>query len=403
MMSLDRRLGLPVCLVLLGALATACGHPEALTESGESGSDRRVYVDLWAKHWPELTLTDVDTLLSPQDPSVSFGAIHHPTLSHSGTVAVSDSLTNEVWVRDPGGGWTRAVAHGDGPREVRFVGGLWWTGDTLGVYDGVRHRVIRLVDGADPLDHGVRTADPDQVAARRLVLGRGEEVILSVALSVGPESAEGIHRPPISVLRIDREGRVGKLGTWPGRAWMRRATGYGPQPFGVRTFVGGFGRRVFVADGAGRRVVGIDLDTDTVIEWRWRDARTPVSRDLRNRWVKAALESVPAPQRPAAKVVLRDVPLPDSLPTVGNLLAGPDGVWIARWYPDAVERFGRRRPATDWRILPLRDGAEPTRFHFDQGVTPAGLTEDGRVLLLLEDELGRQGLAVARMAEGPGD
>lgn len=354
------------------------------------------YSDLWSDRWPEVRLLAVDTLLRPGADVPPIGALNHASLSPSGSLAVSDSLTGEVWVKKARRPWTRAVMEGDGPREVRFVGGLWWTGDTLHVFDAVRSRVMSLTGGLEPIGDGWALPIPDGVAERRLVLGSRDAVVIRTSGVIGPETEEGVYRSEMTLQLIRRTGAVEVLGSWPGRSWMRTPGGYGPQPFGARTHVHGRGRYVFVADGAERWVRGLPVDGGTEIEWAWTDPRPVLSDSLRALWQEAALSSVPPPQRSLAARMMQDIPLPDSLPSIGGLLGGEEGVWVARWYPTSVERLGTGVPASEWRILPLDGERSVGSIAIRAGAQPVALLPGRRVLLRIEDEWGRRGVAVAR-------
>jgi hypothetical protein len=97
--------------------------------------------------------------------------------------------------------------------------------------------------------------------------------------------------------------------------------------------------------------------------------------------------------------MLEAVPYPDTLPTIGRALASEDAVWLAEWFGGEVESLQENWPRTEWRIIQLTSPLRAWGLSFPPGVMPVQPLPGLGALVILMDDLGRQGVGIANLEE----
>jgi hypothetical protein len=95
--------------------------------------------------------------------------------------------------------------------------------------------------------------------------------------------------------------------------------------------------------------------------------------------------------------MLEDVPVPEVVPGLRAVLAAEDGLWLSRWYGTGVEDPDERGPATEWRVIGFTPSVQVYDVEFPPGVKPIRPLPGLSALVILQDELGRQGIGLARV------
>lgn len=398
-----RRRALKVCasipfLIVFGALIGACSEQSTgspVTVSDSTGI-RVITVDsLWTRAWPELNLAKVDTLLRPDAEDPAFGTVALAVLNQRGMLAVLDGQANEVRVRpNPEGEWFLVSQEGGGPTETGAVSALWWKGDTLAVYDSRGTRLLRFEQGRYLAEEGALLPGGESTP-NRAVAGSRESVIVEFYESLGSASAMGVQRPHRTVIRADSAGTVDTIGVWPGTTRVRQPTSYGLLPFGAATYVEGTPRRITIADAAHPTVFVVGPRGELEILFRWTDPPRLLTEARTDRFAARMLEKVSEQQRSFVETILEELPFPDTLPRVGDLLASDSAVLIARFPDHGVVGIPEEPyPAMQWRIVHWTDPDGIRSLSLPEGVVPLEILSDGRLLVRIEDDLGRHGVAI---------
>ena len=279
-------------------------------------------------------------------------------------------------------------------------------GDTLVVYDARRNRFIRFGPDGDPIGTGMTLTamvpSETRTATRVALGGNSSEVFIVQSRFPDMVGDFGIQRPPRTLLRVSLGGEalrpLDTLGTWPGRAWFLTEKTMGPLPFGPDSYLGFSGDHAIVCDGEESQAWSLNLQGLSPTRILWDDSRESVGK-RRTELVEKALGQVPAGGKAQARVLLEALPFPDTLPVIGAALASEEGLWVSRWFGTEVEVPGENWPDTEWRAIQLTSPVQVAGVAIPPGVKPVRPLSDFRVLVLLQDGMGRQGVGIAKLKE----
>jgi hypothetical protein len=114
---------------------------------------------------------------------------------------------------------------------------------------------------------------------------------------------------------------------------------------------------------------------------RWPDHDRSLESSYFDELLENTLESLPEAAREQGRTALESMPLPDSLPTLGDILLGPDGrIWVGEQPP--LETFDPEAPSPPHRWFVLgSDGEVEARLTMPRGVRPVRV--DGQRLLVI--------------------
>ena len=293
-----------------------------------------------------------------------FSQIRGATRLSTGTVVVLDGASSQLRAFSPDGAhlWT-AGGPGEGPGEMRNPTHLeTLPGDTLQVQDGLSR--IRYA------------ADGTLIAHERLVVGDlqrfgryyasecsvpsfvGDRVIACTGTDFDPADMPREAGPwrledelavlPWTLDSIDRLGVFLKEAGWavPFEGLPRLpeqlvvlsgGMGYAPPPMARKGVyaVGGWPRKLAVADGWGDVVHAFDLAADSVppgANIQVRHARRPPTADE----LAAAWDAVSARRVGSPEHIREHLPAPDSIPNIDHLVVDHPGmVWVGSYQHDA--------------------------------------------------------------------
>jgi hypothetical protein len=373
------------------------GAPGPVEEHIADGTRRVTIEALWGSDWSPIDYS-IDTIFSPESPVPAPGFISRAALGSDDRLAMIDSLSQKVLVRHLGveSTWTEVVTEGDGPLEVRTPQGLWWMADTLVVFDGPRRRLLRLHAGA-----GAAQATPlPGTGSARALSDRGDPVFFLHDAFPDLFWEEGIHWSAV-VVYLQRGDTVSPIGEWRARAWARSGpTALGLAPFGGRTLFAVSGDRLLVAERSREAVRILSREGEPVAAIHWKDRGNPVTETLRERLVAAAVRAAPAAQGAKARQILKDIPLPDSLPELSGMIAGDSIVILTRYRGEAVPGLRLDGFRELHRIVHLGAAVEVRALELPARAMPLAAQGDSLLLIRLEDELQRHGLATVRLQGG---
>ncbi len=398
-------LNILACLLAAGFLG-GCGSDSGRTSAApgivrttEAGVSILSIQGLWSSAWPARNIARIDTLLPPGASDPALGMISAIALSEDGKLAVLDGMAKEVWIFNQRIGiWNRIAAEGEGPAELGSATGAWWAGDTLSVYDASRRRIVQFAEGHTPIGTGLPLPGTRDSAFRVVPYGNSSGFL--GILSAYPDLAaeEGVQRPNLTVVWVpvlpEDARSPDTVGVWPGRAWAVRPLSNAPLPFGPDTHIHANHQGIVVSDGSGTEAFILNFDAQVMATVRW-DARPEGARDRVSEFLGRSLGAVPEENRPAARVLLEGIPFPEILPFLGGALMGDEEIWLAKWFGSELEYRELNWPRTEWRAIGL--GTNPTveMVTFPEGVLPLSPLSRERVLTLLQDDLGRQGVGIA--------
>lgn len=288
-----------------------------------------------------------------------------------GTVAVADAA-QEVRFFGPGGDHVRSVGGpGEGPGEFTGLAALGrHPGGGVWAWDFSLRRVTRIT--GDGEIRGVVTLDPEPPVLSPVgVLPDGTFVFKQLwgASATAAATRTGLRRDAVAVVRVDASGALlDTVALVPGReVHIGEEDGRG-----VMT-TPPFGRNAVGTVRAGRVVVGSqetfevrELAPDGALR---RILRIP-SRDVRldpgdaRRLLDERVEAAPPDRRAAVRRSLGAIPLPESRPAYGGLLADREGnLWVSEWapFPRVPGRWTVFGPAGRWLgDVEMPPGFQPT-------------------------------------------
>jgi hypothetical protein len=356
---------------------------------------------LWAGDWPRLDLLGVDTLLSPASEAPAVGRMGHLAFGEDQNLVLVDEMSQEVWLREAHSArWTLLTQQGGGPTEIGYAGGLWWEGDTISIYDSRASRLLRLTEDGSAVGPGIRLAQPSRTETRA-ALGPVRGGILLVTTGMPDITAlPGEQRPLRTLVRVGITDGTSTswdtLGVWKGKTWAVLANGYGPVPFSPDAFLAARGEHVVACDGGAPEVMELSVAGGAVTRLSWVDPPRP-AESLKAAFIERSLEQVPPEGRPTVRAILESMQMPDSLPAVGSVLAGPSSVWVARWFGTDLEYPEQAWPPTEWRWIGLASPVSVRALDLPSGMLPVEAVDDSTLLVLLRDDMAREGVGIAHL------
>ena len=350
---------IPLAVLLLPPLV-ACAPDDSPDSQEREDVGERVPADTIWHIEPAPTLV-LGFLEGPE--AHLFSQIRAATRLSTGAVVVLDGASQQLRAFSPDGAhlWT-AGGPGEGPGEMRNPTHLeTLPGDTLQVQDGIA-RVRFAADGTLIAHERLAPADlrgfgryfasecalPSFVGYHVLACSGGFDVRMApreegpwrgeTELAVLPWSLDSIAHlgvflreegwalPPEGVLRTPE-----LLSAWSG------GMGYASPPMSRKGIfaVGGWPRKLVVADGWGDEVRTFDLAADPVLPGETipiRHVRRPPTADeLAVAWEEVSARRVGSPE-----YVRERLPAPDSIPNVDHLVVDDMGmVWVGSYQADA--------------------------------------------------------------------
>ncbi len=404
-----------IASAFLGLVAVAsCDSADNATSRGSrivSANEGDVRVlsiqDLWATDWPRRVILGIDTVLSPEAEEPALGRISAVAVGEDGRIAALDGMAGEAWVWEPAdSAWVRVATAGEGPAELGSASGAWWAGDTLEIYDASRTRLLRLADGTTPVGTGIPLPGTREAGFLAAPYGNSEGFLAVFLNYPDMEQPEGVQRLNLTAVWVPVSAGDASvpdtLGTWPGRAWAVSPQGYGPLPFGPDTYIDANATGIVVADGAEPRTSVLALDGAVRARIRWDASSRPIGDDV-TRFIERNLEQVPEEARAAARALMESLPYPQSLPYTGGVVMGEEEIWVEQWVGGEIELRGRALPESEWRVVGM--GANPTveRLRIPAGVKPVEVLSPDSVVVLLRDDMDREGIGILLLGgdDGP--
>jgi len=421
---------LPLMLVGVAVACAGCSEgPEMVPEvalhdrirSGEEVGVPSIEIDgLWSSDWPDLPGVLVDTLVSPSAGD-DFGLVAplYAALLSDGGMLLADVGATRVWIGDGHGGWSQGPGPGQGPGELRSIGGIWMNDGGFVVHDPLAGDFIqysvegglieRRAIGTDRALHGAR----GQPTFWTPPVQRVDEDSWLVAVPVVRERTDpqALVEAEIRFVWVtenpspqEREIAVGSA-----QPMVVLGGGWAPALYAPSAFGAGGNGRVVVFTGTAPEVDVFDRTGAATLRVRWTDVPMVLGASHRSTLGTYMRANFP-PEAPeeAVEELLGSyeaaMTYPETLPPLGGLRLGSLGdIWLG-W----PERSGLELPASpelirEWRIVaPAAGGTEPRVFKF---ALPANSTllslgenasgEEG-FLLLIRDELERQGIGFLR-------
>jgi hypothetical protein len=417
----------PFAVAIALAGAGCSGSPDVVggdrvSVVSEGGFETIEIAGLWASDWPQLPGITIDTLVSPAaGDGLGLVAPLHAAFLPGGGLVIGDVGTRRVWQRPDGGEWTEVAGPGQGPGEFRGVGGVWVRDTGLVVFDPVASELVHFDDqGRHSARHSVSTKGGPAGAGGSARVGPptvqslgGDEWLLAEPGSPEAGGPAGVMTSSIRFVRVSGSPPQGEheVGGGPARSVFVAGGGGAPIPFAATAMAAGAEGRIAlfegdrpeveVSEGAGVPRMRVGWDDDPMpLGTTHRAALGDFMRQMAGGDAEAGgLDAM-------IRSLTERIPFPETLPHLGDLRVGQDGaVWLG-W----PERSGLELPTEpervgEWRVVfPANDGA-PARVYrvgLPTGTTLLGPIADpsapaeGAFLLLLRDDLGRQGLAVMR-------
>ncbi len=350
-----------------------------------------------------------------------FSQIRGAARLSTGTVVVLDGASRQLRAFAPDGAhlWT-AGGPGEGPGEMRNPTHLeTLPGDTLQIQDGLS-RIRYAADGTLIAHERLATADlrefgryfASECPVPSFV---GDVVIACTGTDFDPAAKPREAGPwrledelavlPWTLDSIDRLGVFLKEAGWavpfegvprlPGRlVVLSGGMGYAPPPMARKGVfaVGGWPRKLVVADGWGDVVHAFDLAADSVhpgVTIPVRHARRPpIEDELAAAWLAVSAWRAGSPEH------LREhLPAPDSIPNIDRLVVDDLGmVWVGSY----------RAAASTPRLYHVYDSEGPflARATVPAGVEALEIGAD-HVLGLTRDELDVERVVLLNLARSP--
>lgn len=296
------------------------------------------------------------------EPDLSIGAVAgedaylldrvaHALRQSNGRIVVFNGGTQELRYYDAGGGYLYSVGgRGDGPGEFQGARRLFRApGDSLVVADGIAGRLSLLdPDGGFVRSHNVgwgRASPSGRLADGRMVHLTYADPELAVAV--------GHVRVPLHLLLFAPERALeDTAAVLPGgdeyRVEVQGGISNYDVPFGRQQNIAVAGDRIYSGLG---EVFEVEVRrADGVLESLIRAAVRPRSvrpEDL-ERWRRGLLERASERSRPAVERVVRDAPVPATMPAYSAFRVDAEGnLWVRVYAPPG-------EPAVTWRVFDPR-------------------------------------------------
>jgi len=420
--------------IFLGLLVAAC----AKGPSSDGASVASDVVDgvptvtienLWANEWPAIPGLIIDTIIAPYDgDTLGLMAPLHAAVLYDGGVVLGDVGTRRVWIGSDSG-WVAGPGPGQGPGEMRSVGGVWSAGKGFIVHDPGTGDFVRF-------DSVGRWIDREQVGTESALHGAGESVGAWIPTVEQIENGNWLVAVPlIAERRTDGPLRFVEaryvwvsghpaesemlLGSGALRPLFLQGGGGAPVPFGRTGYTAGAAGLAVVFRGDKPIVERIDPDGTVTLRVQWTDQPGPLGPSQYGAlgdFIRASAPSQsPDVMEPMIARLQESIPFPERLPYLGALRLGEDGALWLGW----PERSGLETPTepelvTEWRVIIPGEGSEQPRVF--RGSLPSGVTllapaaesveartpdwsgqiARGAFFVLLRDETGRQGIGLLR-------
>lgn len=255
----------------------------------------------------------------------TFHVIRGAVTAPNGMIVVADGGSKELRVFSGAGWFVRSFGRrGDGPREFRDIGWIDMCGGPAVVaYDAIRHRITKWDTEGSLLDEFSVEGPGGDLPPYGVDCGRsGTFVVLGWPEEVRMPLPPGPYRPNVLIGIADERGRHQRLiGEFPGAERLRTEHNDLPHPFGTSTTVrmGVGGVYVGTADSFAIDLIAASGERRT---FGGGHAATPLSRQMRERWVDAYLTAAPPEQRPSLRRSLLHSEYSEWIPAVAPAYAG---------------------------------------------------------------------------------
>jgi len=394
--------------------------------------------ELWGSGWPTVPDLVIDTIIAPSDGDApGLMAPLHAAVLPDGRMVLGDVGTRRVWISSNSGEWTAGPGPGQGPGELRSIGGLWPAGEGFVVHDPATGDLVRF-------DSLGRWIDRERVGSQRALHGPGTSM---GAWAPALEQVAGgewlVSVPMITEVRADGPVRsVEARFTWVsgnpaerevplGSGLLRplfiEGGGGAPVPFGRQGYAAGASGSAAIFRGDEPVLERMNGDGAVTLRVQWTDEPGPLGpthHAALGDFMRASAPSGSAEQLEPMITAFRErIPFPERLPHLGALRLGTDGALWLGW----PERSGLETPTEpelvrQWRVIVPGEGpgegpgqarvygvslppgstllSPATESDAARAPGWAGDIGPGAFFVLLRDEMGRQGIGLLRHGVG---
>lgn len=274
------------------------------------------------------------------DPAYQFNGITGLARGVEGGVVVADGGSQEVRFFDSSGAaQVRVGGKGEGPGEFIGLSGLGAApGGSLWAYDFSLRRLTWL-SGAGEVE-GITSLGSEPPALNAVgAFPDGSFVLKQLwgATAVSAATDAGLRRDPVAYVRFGRDGAfVDTVGLFPGRQiFLRDEGGRGVMstpPFARNSVGSTWGGGLVVGTQEGFELMRYSREGE--LEGMVRISHWPValqSGDLEE-YIQGRMAQVPPERRPGVRQEVEAMPVPDTKPGYGGLLADEGGnLWVGEW------------------------------------------------------------------------
>ena len=366
----------PSTLAVLALLA-GCGEPGDPPGPGVTVSDSLgVAVHTWGHSEDDLATWAHDPepvlqlgALEGNTPDV-FGRISSLLIGADGGVTVTDDLAGEVRSFSASGAHVGTLGGlGEGPGEFSTsLSLLRVAGDSIWVWDQRQRRLSIFAAG----DLSTSWTIPNGVSITRPV-PVGSALLGEANARIDGELESGLSRPPLSVVRVDRDGSVSELFQTDGREGFLDIRMSNGEISAINVLRLPFGRAPYfgiVSDGAEARIVGGPNDRLILRDWSGDGElraihRYPgMDRPMTEARVQRARDDIRARFDEPSPALRQQLDLLES--TLPEYVPAFDRVW-----PDDEDRLWLRRSVEDgveeWLVLDLAELRPLSRLFLPRG------------------------------------
>ncbi|TVP43504.1 MAG: hypothetical protein EA350_13535 [Gemmatimonadales bacterium] len=389
--------------------------------------------NLWANEWPAIPALTIDTIIGPSDgDALGLMAPLHAAILSDGRIVLGDVGMRRIWIGSDSG-WVAGPGPGQGPGEMRSIGGVWPAGQGFIVHDPGTGDLVRF-------DSLGRWIDRERVGIERAIHGPGTSIgawapsveriedgnwLVAVPL-VAEARADGpvrsVEAQYVWVSGHPAEGET-SLGSGLLRPLFLQGGGGAPIPFGRTGYTAGAAGSAVVFRGHEAALERVGPDGSVTLRVQWTDRPGPLGpahHGALGDFMRASAPSEsPDVFEPMIATLREGIPFPERLPHLGALRLGEDGALWLGW----PERSGLETPTepelvAEWRIILPDEGTEKSQVF--RGSLPPGVTllapaveselarapgwtghiDRGAFFVLLRDDVGRQGIGLLRHGAG---